>query len=159
MLAEDASSRLPAPVSSFVGRDRQLAEVAALLDTCRLVTLTGAGGCGETRLAIEVARRQRPSFPDGATFGSRGSASEPRLVATTGAQVLGTRESRTRTYRESVALALRDQRHLLVLDNLEHLIDASPIVGEWLAACPNLTVLVTSRERLRLLGEQIYVVT
>jgi non-specific serine/threonine protein kinase len=151
--------RLPAPLSSFVGRERHLADVAALLDTCRLVTLTGAGGCGKTRLALEVARRQQHAFVDGVSFVPLGPVAEPRLVATAVAQVLGVQESRTRTYQESVALALRDQRRLLILDNLEHLIEASPIVGEWLAACPSLTVLVTSRERLRLLGEQIYVVS
>src|SRR4051812_7682911 len=159
MSAEHALGRLPAPLSSFIGRERHIADVASLLESCRLVTLTGAGGCGKTRLALEVARRQQHAFVDGVSFVPLGPVAEPRLVATAVAQVLGVHDSRTRPHQESVALAVRNQRRLLILDNLEHLIEASPILGEWLAACPRLHILVTSRERLRLLGEQIYVVS
>ena len=150
------SAGLPAPVSSFVGRERQLDEVERLLRAGRLVTLTGAGGCGKTRLALEVAARLRGAFRHGVAFVPLAPLDDPSFVAPAVARALGIRESPGRPYREAVALAVRGRALLLVLDNLEHLLDAAPTVAEWLAACPGLKVLATSRERLRLQGEQVY---
>jgi predicted ATPase len=151
-----ALAELPAPLSSFVGRERQLAEVERLLTVGRLVTLTGAGGCGKTRLALEAAARLRSAFPHGVAFVPLAPLGDPSLVATTVARALGIRERPGRSYHEAVALALRGRELLLVLDNLEHLLDAAGLVSEWLAACPGLKVLATSRERLRLQGERVY---
>jgi predicted ATPase/DNA-binding CsgD family transcriptional regulator len=147
---------LPTPVSSFIGRERQLGEVEHLLASRRLVTLTGAGGCGKTRLALELAVRQREAFPHSVVFVPLAPLGDPSLVAAAVARALGIRESAGRSYREAVALALRGRELLLVLDNLEHLLDAAPLVAEWLAECRGRTVLATSRERLRLQGEQVY---
>jgi len=156
MSVERVPGALPVPVSSFVGRERQLADVGALLTRCRLVTLTGAGGCGKTRLALEVAHRQRDRFEDGVGLVPLATLGDPSFVAPAVGRALGLPEAPGRSHREAVALALRDRELLLVLDNFEHLLDAAPLVAEWLMACPGLTVLVTSRERLRLQGEQLY---
>jgi predicted ATPase/DNA-binding CsgD family transcriptional regulator len=156
MAVEYALGGLPSPVSRFIGRERQLEEVAPLIGTSRLVTLTGAGGSGKTRLALEIAGRLRHTFRDGAIFVPLGPVSEPCRVPNAVAQALGIRESPGRTASESVVLALRGQHLLLVLDNLEHLIEAATVVGEWLPACPQLTILATSRERLRLQAERVY---
>ena len=151
-----ARVRLPVSVSSFVGREIELTDVGHLLTSGRLVTLTGAGGCGKTRLALEVAGRLRGTFPDDALFVPLAPLGDPGFVAPAVGRALGIWEAPGLPYREAVTLALRDRELLLVLDNFEHLLDAAPLVAEWLATCPGLTVLATSRERLRLQGECVY---
>jgi non-specific serine/threonine protein kinase len=147
---------LPVPVSSFVGRERELAEIERLLMTGRLVTLTGPGGCGKTRLALEVATRLKERFADGTAFVSLASLEDAGLVAGTIARALDVRESPTEPCWELVADAVGSRELLLVVDNLEHLLDTAWQFAAWLMSCPRLTMLATSRERLRLQGEQVY---
>ena len=143
---------LPLLVSSFVGRETELTDLEQLLASSRLVTLTGAGGCGKTRLALEAAGRRRHAFLDDVVFVPLAPLGDPGFVAPAVGRALGIWESPGLAYRDAVALALHDRELLLVLDNFEHLLDAAPVVGEWLTLCPGLSVLATSRERLRLQG-------
>jgi len=162
LLAEGVASRsnLPAPVTAFIGREREVGELIDLLRRRdgRLVTLTGPGGTGKTRLAIEVADRVGPAFPDGVFFVSLATVTDPSLVVSTIAQTIGVRESASRPLIESLQMFLREKTCLLVLDNFEQVVSAAPIVGELLLACPALTVLVTSRALLRVYGEHERVV-
>ena len=111
---------------------------------------------GRQRLALELAGRLRHAFRDGVTFVPLGSVSEPCRVSSAVAQAIGIRESPRSHVPESVELALRGQHLLLVLDDLEHLIEVAPLLGEWLTTCPQLMILATSRERLRLQAERVY---
>jgi non-specific serine/threonine protein kinase len=152
---------LPAPPTSFVGRERELAALGARLRDpgVRLLTLTGPGGVGKTRLALEAARGLLDAggapFAHGVAFVDLAPTADPSLVPTAVAQVLGVQEGGGRPLGEALALALRDRRLLLVLDNFEHLLAAGPVVAGWLAASPGVTALVTSRARLRLAGEHV----
>ena len=157
-----AGPSCPASLTSFVGRRRELEEVRALLARpgVRLLTLTGAGGTGKTRLALEVARAVAGEFADGARFVAAGGRARSRSCCRPAiAQALGLQPepavSRSRT-RSSAFLA--DRELLLVLDNLEHLLDATPLATELLAAAPGLTILATSRTHLNLYGETEYAV-
>ena len=151
-----AGPGFPVSVASFIGRERQLEEIGQLLAGERLVTLSGPGGVGKTRLALEVGRRMQQRFADGARFVSLASLSDPSLVETAVLHAIGLREHAGSPIQQSLALALRDRALLLVLDNLEHLLDATPRILGWLEACPKLTVLITSRASLGLPGEQVY---
>lgn len=144
---------VPAPVTTFVGRDEELAEVARLLDRTRLLTLTGPGGSGKTRLALEAAAGL-PGFPDGIFFVGLASVADPGLVASVIAQVLDVRETGSQPVVDLLKTRLRQRRVLLILDNFEHVLGAAPLVSELLAACRWLQVLVTSRAPLHLQGEQ-----
>jgi predicted ATPase/DNA-binding CsgD family transcriptional regulator len=144
---------LPAPTTSFIGRQEELATIARLLRTSRLVTLTGPGGSGKTRLVIEAAGRLAEHFPDGLAFVSLAPLAAPDLVGKAIAQQLGVGETAGRSLHEALASALGERRLLLVLDNFEHLLPAAPLVGELLAQAPGLKVLATSREALHLYGE------
>ena len=149
---------LPVPPTPLVGRQRALAEVSALVRQghTRLVTLTGVGGTGKTRLALQVAAELDGAFPDGAWFVPLAPVADPQLVLATLAQTLGVREAAGQPLDERLREELRERRLLVVLDNFEHLLAAAPAVTGLLAACPNLAVLVTSRAALRVSGEQIY---
>jgi predicted ATPase/class 3 adenylate cyclase len=149
----EVPTNLPAPVTSFVGRDRELAEIGELLGAVRLLTLTGAGGCGKTRLAIEAAARTLPSFPDGVLYVELAPITDPRLIDSTIARAMGVREEPTRSIRTSLEDSLRDRRVLLILDNFEQILEAAPTVTELLRAAPRLTVLVTSRAALHVTAE------
>jgi predicted ATPase/DNA-binding CsgD family transcriptional regulator/transcriptional regulator with XRE-family HTH domain len=148
----------PAPITSFVGRERELADIVRLMQTHRLVTLTGPGGCGKTRLALEaVACLAAP--PSREIFVVMlASLAESTLVTSAVAEALEVREASDRALLETVVSVIGERNVLLVLDNFEHLLPAAPLVINLLAACPNLRVLTTSREVLRLGGEQVYVV-
>ena len=147
---------LPAQRSSFVGRRRELAELQGLLQTRRLVCVTGPPGSGKTRLALQAAASLLEAFPHGAWFVSLAGVADPELVRSAVATALGVPELPERPAAQALTDHLRSRRLLLVLDNFEHLLPAVVVVGELLDAAPELTVLATSRTPLRLSGEQEY---
>jgi len=145
---------LPAEVSSFVGREAAIAEVADLLAAHRLVTLNGAPGVGKTRLGLRVAAELRDRFPDGVWLVELAALAEPDLVASMVASILNLREDGGRPPVEILQDHLRARQALLVLDNCEHLLDAcATLVDTLLRGCPDLRVLATSREPLGSPGE------
>ncbi len=150
---------LPAPLSSFVGRERELAEVADRLENpiCRLLTLTGSGGVGKSRLALQAAARARQTFPDGAWLIELASVSEAALVPRVIAAALGAHEEPGFPLAETLAGTLRDKTLALILDNCEHLLEAcAQAAGTLLQRCPSLVILATSREPLGIAGEMVY---
>ncbi|MFE6287643.1 BTAD domain-containing putative transcriptional regulator [Streptomyces sp. NPDC057877] len=147
---------LPAETTSFIGRERELAQVRRLLGRSRLVTLTGVGGVGKTRLALRVARRPGSGCPDGVWLVDLAAVTDPALVARAVAESLGLRDQSTRSAADAVAEHLGARRLLLVLDNCEHLTAAvAALVLRLLRAAPELRVLATSRERLGVPGEHL----
>ena len=153
---EALRTNLPSRRTSFVGREREVAEVDELLGETRLLTLTGPGGIGKTRLALETASEQLDRFPDGAYFVPLSSVTDPALVSTAIARVLKVREAPGRDLAEGLRQRLAELTVLLVLDNLEQLAQDSSVIGELLDAAPGVTVLATSRIALRLAGESEY---
>jgi class 3 adenylate cyclase len=144
-----SNTNLPRPASSFVGRERELAELGALLqDGARLVTLSGPGGSGKTRLAIEAAAELVPAFTAGVFWVPLASLRDPALVTETIGQVLGAKDG--------LAEHLGERELLLLLDNFEQVVEAAPELSRLLEACPRLKLLVTSRELLRIRGEREY---
>jgi predicted ATPase/class 3 adenylate cyclase len=152
----ETPTNLPPQVTSFVGREREAHDVARLLQSNRLVTLTGPGGTGKTRLSLRVAEQIRGEYPGGAFFVELAPITDPALIPTTIAAAMSLREEPNRPVLESLKERLRDVRLLLVLDNFEQLVAGAGIVGELLVAAPNLTVLASSREILHIRGEQEY---
>jgi predicted ATPase/transcriptional regulator with XRE-family HTH domain len=153
-----AAPRLPTPLTPLIGREREVRAVGALLrdPANRLMTITGAGGVGKTRLAIAVARHNAGSFPDGVGFADLSSIDDASLVLAAIAAALGVREAADQPLQESLISFIADRRLLLVLDNCEHVAEAAPNVLDLLASCPNLQVLSTSRARLNVSGEREY---
>ena len=156
--SSSVSFAIPRPATPLVGRERELEEVASLLGQgeTRLLTLTGIGGVGKTRLATEVAREAAEDFSDGAVFVGLAPLDDPALVLSTIARTLGLKEGEGRTPAEALVDHLRDKGLLLVLDNFEHLLEAAPEVARLIEACPGLAVLATSRAPLRIRGEREY---
>src|SRR5215204_3032570 len=145
---------LPAARSGFVGREREMLEVKRALAMTRLLTLTGAGGSGKTRLALEVARDLVGAYPDGVWLIELASILEPALLVQVVANALRVRELPGRPVTETLVGALRTKQMLLLLDNCEHLIDACANLAEaLLSSCPHLHVLATSREAPDVAGE------
>ncbi|CAN5151340.1 hypothetical protein BH09ACT13_BH09ACT13_12100 [soil metagenome] len=144
-----SNTNLPRPASSFVGREVELAEVLARIEAgTRLLTLTGPGGTGKTRLALEVATSLVPDYRAGVFWVGLASLRDPGLVTETIAQTLGAKDS--------LAEHIGERELLLLLDNLEQVIEVAPELSALLQSCPNLTLLVTSRELLRIQGEVEY---
>jgi predicted ATPase/DNA-binding SARP family transcriptional activator len=151
-------TNLPAATTSFVGRRQELDQARALLERpdVRLLTLTGAGGAGKTRLALEIARASAGGLADGAWFVPLAPVTDPALAASAVAQALGVQQSQGQSTEDALADFLRERELLLVLDNLEHLQDAAPLATRLLGAAPGLTILATSRVHLNLYGEFEY---
>jgi predicted ATPase/DNA-binding SARP family transcriptional activator len=152
-------SNLPAPVTSFVGRTWELAELREALTRSRLVTLTGPGGCGKTRLALEVAGQLVEGYPDGVWVVEFAALAEPTLVPWSVADMLGVVEQPGEPLTVTLTRFLQPRQVLLVLDNCEHLIEAcAALATALLRACPHLRLLATSREGLAVAGERTHLV-
>jgi predicted ATPase/DNA-binding CsgD family transcriptional regulator len=152
--ARDAPGRLPRPRTSFVGRESELAQARHLLGHNRLLTLTGPGGCGKTRLSIALAARVMGAFPEGVRFVPLAAISDASLVPVSIAQGMGLQDSRGGSLLEHLSGYVGDRKLLLVLDNFEHVLAAGEFVQELLAGSSQLRILVTSRSPLHLSGEQ-----
>jgi predicted ATPase/DNA-binding CsgD family transcriptional regulator len=153
-------TNLPTPLTSLVGREQEVAQVATLLRRAdvRLITLTGPGGVGKTRLALRVTEEVGDGFSDGVQFIPLASITDPDLVLGTVARTLGVREARNISLVDRLKSVLAREQLLLVLDNVEQVVEAAPQLVEILAACPQVKILATSRVRLRVTGEREYVV-
>jgi hypothetical protein len=148
---------LPTYITSFIGRERELAQISALLTTNRLVTLTGAGGCGKTRLALEVAASQVQHFSDGVCLSDLTPLAEASLAAQTIAFALGVQEGPAEPIAVTLVRVIQSKNMLLVLDNCEHLLQAcSQVVDALLRASARLKVLTTTREIIGLTGECVF---
>jgi predicted ATPase/class 3 adenylate cyclase len=151
-----ARTNLPSPLTRFVGRSREVAEVADLLRRERLVTLTGPGGTGKTRVAIETAAHLLGEFQDGVWFVALDVLREPRLVIPTIAATLGVSDQSGRSLAAALSSRLADEHALLVLDNFEQVVEAAPDVGDLLRSASRVRVLASSREPMAIAGEAVY---
>ena len=149
-------NNLPTQLTSFLGREREVREAGALLERVRLLTLTGPGGTGKTRLSLQVAASMADDFPDGIWFVALEPVRDPTLVIPTILRTMGVADAGTRPPMDALADAIGDGRSLVVLDNFEQVVAAAPLVAELLRRCPHVTFLVTSRIALRVSGEQEY---
>ena len=152
---------LPYPPTALLGREQEVAQARDLLGErgVRLLTVTGSGGAGKTRLALEIAHNLRDSFADGLAWIDLTSLRDPALVAQTVSHVLGLREQADRSFLEQVRAFLKDKHCLLLLDNFEQVREAADFIADLLMNCPRLHVLVTSRVPLHLRAEQQLVLT
>jgi predicted ATPase len=156
-LGDSARAALPAETSSFVGRKRELGELEALLQRTRLLTLAGTGGVGKTRLALELARATQPSYESGAALVELASVGDARLVTEAVASALDVRPLPAQELVDAVVDFLSSRTLLLVLDNCEHLLSATAALADTLLrAAPQLTIVATSREPLRVAGEVLF---
>jgi predicted ATPase/DNA-binding winged helix-turn-helix (wHTH) protein len=150
-------SNLPAPLTSFIGRERELVEIKRLLPGTRLLTLVGVGGIGKTRLALQVAAEVTDAYRDGVWLVELGSISDPSLVPSSVAQVLEVQERAGKPLTDTLCAYLKTRQLLLILDNCEHLLDAcTRLTDAVLRQAPEPTIIATSREPLQLAGEQTY---
>jgi predicted ATPase/class 3 adenylate cyclase/tetratricopeptide (TPR) repeat protein len=154
---QEIANNLPQQTTSFIGREREQAELKTLLSSARLLTLLGMGGLGKTRLSLHVAANVMADFPDGIWFIDLAPIRDETLVVSNVAQVLGVREEPDRSLLHSVCAHLKPRRSLLIFDNCEHLIQpAADLANALLRAAPHLRVMASSREALRIPGEQAY---
>jgi predicted ATPase/class 3 adenylate cyclase len=151
-------TNLPGEVTTFLGREREIGDVMVALGQTRLLTLTGPGGTGKTRLALQVAARSMAGFPDGVWFVALGPISEADLVAPTIAHEVGIPDRGGRNPTARLIEHFRGKRTLVVLDNFEQVQPAAAVVSELITACSELAILVTSRSALHLYGEREYAV-
>ncbi len=151
----------PQPLTSFVGRERELDDLSTLLrtDAVRLLTITGSGGVGKTRLALRLAEELELEFADGAAFVPLAAVVDPDLVVDAIAREVGARDMGDGALTDRLLYAIGNRRMLLLLDNFEQVAGAAPEVTQLLRACPGLKVLVTSRVPLHVAGEQEYTVS
>ena len=148
---------LPSQLSTFIGREKEIDQVANLITKNRLVTLAGVGGIGKTRLSLQVGQKLLNDYPSGVWFIPLDSLSDPALVPQTVASILGIRETYDTPVIEVLMNVLREKTTLLILDNCEHLLDAcAQLIRALLTHCPNLKVITTSREILNVKGEATY---
>jgi predicted ATPase/DNA-binding winged helix-turn-helix (wHTH) protein len=155
--ADERRSNLPEPMTTFIGRERELVEIKRLLPGKRLVTIVGVGGIGKTRLALQVAAEAVDAYRDGVWLVELGSISDPSLVPTSVAQVVGVREVPGTDLTDSLCVQLSARQLLLILDNCEHVLEAcATLVNAVLPGVADVTIIATSREPLRTAGEQIY---
>jgi non-specific serine/threonine protein kinase len=155
----EAPNNLPHPLTSFIGRQEDIAALEQALMTTRLLTLAGTGGCGKTRLALEVATASLHDWPDGVWWIELASLSNPALVVQTIAATLHLAETSGESLLDLIIRRLGASRCLLILDNCEHLVERCAQVAQTLlSACPALTILATSRETLNVAGESVYAV-
>jgi len=157
---ETHPNNLPLQPTPLVGREREVGEIADRLrsEEVRLLTLTGPGGTGKSRLALQAAADLLEEFEDGVYFVALAALTDPELVPSTIAGPLGAKESAEQPLTETLKNYLQEKHLLLLLDNFEQVLEGAPVVGELVAACPKLKVLATSRIPLRLYGEQEYAV-
>ncbi|MEO7853743.1 MAG: hypothetical protein ABIR94_16055, partial [Rubrivivax sp.] len=152
-------NNLPQPITSFIGRERELGEVKALLSGTRLLTLIGMGGLGKTRLSLQVAAEVMHEYPDGVWFLDLAPIRDPGLVVSEAAQALGVREEPDRPLIQALCAHLKPRRVMLILDNCEHLLgSAADLAHAILRAAPQVRLMASSREALRVPGEQGYAV-
>ena len=159
--APGAHRVVPKPLTSLIGREADVAAVSALIIDrgVRLVTLTGPGGVGKTRLALRVSEALAAAFPDGVVFVPLAAIAGPDLVLPSIVRALGLREDATRSAADTIADAVRQRRLLLVLDNVEQVRASAAQLAALLEACPDLVMLITSRALLHVAGEQRYSVS
>ena len=150
-------SNLPTQLSSFIGRDKETVEIKSMLDSARLVTLTGSGGTGKTRLSIEVGTRELTSFPNGVWLLELAPLTDPEQIIPALTQVFGMQENPYVSLETMLRDYLRDKKLLLLLDNCEHLIEAcAHLADDLLHHCTGLKILASSREALGIVGEMVY---
>ena len=150
-------NNLPVELTSFIGRETELAAIANVLSRSRLVTLTGAGGAGKTRLALHAAARHLDAMPEGVWLADLSSTADPAMVPKTLGAACGLPESAFQSMTDTIVNHFGDESALVVLDNCEHLLDAcAELAARLLAACPNVSVVATSREPLGTAGEAVY---
>ena len=156
---EATPNNLPQHLSSFIGREREIGEAEVLLEGARLLTLLGMGGLGKTRLSLQIAGRVLDSYRDGAWFVDLAPIRDPSIMASETAKVLGVREEPGRLLIETLCAHLKPRNLLLILDNCEHLIEpAAELIHAILRVAPEVRIIATSREALRVPGEQRYTV-
>src|SRR6266487_2126135 len=154
-------SSFPVPLSALIGREQEVRAICDLLSRpeVRLLTITGTGGVGKTRLALQIAQELVDDFADGVSFVSLASLSDPELVLPTMSQTLGLKEMGKQSLLDVLKASLRHKRLLLVLDNFEQVVTAAPLLVEVLQTCPYLNILVTSRTLLRVSGEHAFLLS
>ena len=153
-------ARFLGPLTALIGREQEVRAICDLLSQpeVRLLTLTGTGGVGKTRLALQVAAEAQEDFPDGVSFISLAPIGDPQLLIPTIAHALGLRETGNRPLFDLLKSSLHSKHLLLFLDNFEQIITAAPVLSDLLESCSQLKLLVTSREVLRVRGEHEFVV-
>jgi predicted ATPase/DNA-binding CsgD family transcriptional regulator len=154
--SQQVKHNLPIQITSFIGRQGEIKTLNSLLAAVRLLTLRGPPGTGKTRLAVETVKQCLDRFPDGVFYIDLAPITDPDLVLSTIVQSLDLKESQSQSLMETLIRHLRDKQVLLVLDNFEQVIPAAPLTSDLLSACPGLKIMVTSREALRVSGEQEY---